>query len=133
MMRDKLRLASEEKEISGYKIRQTIYQSPQTLVYRGIRKSDGTPVVIKTLNQEYPSLQALARLQHEYRMLENSKSSGVIHSYGLERYGNNLALILEDQDADTQGDDKLVVVPGNWLRNRFENAFGDCCGIVPGV
>ena len=98
-MNSRVQSAREDKEIAGCRLESLIYESSRTLVYRAIRHQDGRRVVVKTLNQEYPSLKTLARLQHEYRVLRHLRSSGTVHAYGLEKHTNNLALILEDCDA----------------------------------
>ena len=98
-MNSRVQSAREDKEIAGCRLESLIYESSRTLVYRAIRHQDGRRVVVKTLNQEYPSSKTLARLQHEYRVLRHLRSSGTVHAYGLEKLTNNLALILEDCDA----------------------------------
>ena len=98
-MNSRVQSAREDKEIAGCRLESLIYESSRTLVYRAIRHQDGRRVVVKTLNQEYPSSKTLARLQHEYRVLRHLRSSGTVHAYGLEKHTNNLALILEDCDA----------------------------------
>ena len=98
-MNSRVQSAREDKEIAGCRLESLIYESSRTLVYRAIRHQDGRRVVVKTLNQEYPSSKTLARLQHEYRVLRHLRSSGTVHAYGLEKHTNNLALILEDCEA----------------------------------
>lgn len=43
-----------------------IYSSPRSLVYRGIRQSDNTPIVLKVLKADYPTTDPLIRSQPEY-------------------------------------------------------------------
>ena len=93
-------------KISGYTVTQEIYQSSRTIIYRGIRENDNLPVILKTLNTEHPSAAAIAQLQHEYHVTEEVKSPGIIHVHGLEKVGNNVAMIMEDFEAESL--DKLI-------------------------
>jgi hypothetical protein len=46
-----------------------IYDAGRTSVYRGAALADGTPVVLKTLRQAFPSPRVLRALRHEHRLL----------------------------------------------------------------
>ena len=82
--------------LSKYTIQETIAQTATTLLYRGIRKSDGQSVLIKRLQSEIPNLREIKRLQHEYEISQNLDCAGIVKAYRLEPDGNSLALILED-------------------------------------
>ena len=82
--------------LSGYKISERIQVDVNTVLYRGIRKLDCKSVVIKALKNEYPTLEELARLKHEYKIAKDLESEGIIKHYNLENHQNGLALILED-------------------------------------
>ncbi len=81
---------------SGYTISETIHDGDKTIVYRSIRKRDRYQVVIKILKAEFPTLQEIARLKQEYKILTYLDDVGVVKTYGLENSQNRLALILED-------------------------------------
>ncbi len=83
-------------EIQGYQIREEIKVSFKKIIYRGLRESDKTPVIIKTLKADYPTLEEITRLRHEYKITKNLNLEGIVKSYSLERYKNSFALILED-------------------------------------
>ncbi len=89
--------ASHRVALSGYEIGPPIQQSRLRSVYRATRLADGLPVVIKTLNAEYPSKQDVAALRREFRILQLLQpSEGVIRAHALEAHGNgNVALVLE--------------------------------------
>jgi hypothetical protein len=53
-------------DVPGYRIGESIYTSTRTLVYRGWREADQTPVVIKLLKNAYPSLIELAQFRNQY-------------------------------------------------------------------
>jgi predicted ATPase/signal transduction histidine kinase/tRNA A-37 threonylcarbamoyl transferase component Bud32 len=82
--------------ITGYSIRETLFTSSRSIVYRATRDADNRPVVLKTLNAEFPSAQQLVRLHHEYRVTRDIALDGVIQALGLERFGTNMAIVLED-------------------------------------
>jgi len=70
------------------------------MVYRGHRKSDTLPVVIKFLKGEYPLPIELARFKRESGMTKSLNSDGTIKAWNLEKSGNTLAIILEDFGGD---------------------------------
>ncbi|MBD2042518.1 ATP-binding sensor histidine kinase [Microcoleus sp. FACHB-672] len=84
------------KSLSGYQLIEAIHEGVSTIIYRGAREPELTSVIIKTLKAEYPSLEALTRLRHEYKILEPLNIEGIVKPYSLENYQNGLALILED-------------------------------------
>ena len=89
--------------IPGYDIALKLYEDTNSLVYRGQRKSDKNPVVLKLLNKSYPSPIELARFNHEYRMLASLNLEGVIRAYSLEKSGNSLVMVLEDFGGESLG------------------------------
>ncbi|MEO9123083.1 MAG: AAA family ATPase [Microcoleus sp.] len=82
--------------IPGYRIHETIYTSSRTVVYRGWREWDQTPVVIKLLKTAYPSLVELAQFKNQYAIAQSLNMADVVRFYSLETYQNQLALIMED-------------------------------------
>jgi predicted ATPase/signal transduction histidine kinase/CheY-like chemotaxis protein len=82
--------------IAGYHIVQVLYDGSTTCVYRALRESDKTCAIVKTLKAEYPTLEQLARLQHEYQILQSLDIEGVVKPLALENYQNGLTLILSD-------------------------------------
>ncbi|MBD3560357.1 serine/threonine-protein kinase PknK [Planktothrix sp. FACHB-1355] len=82
--------------ISGYQITEQIQATINTSIYRGVRKQDKTAVIIKTIPAEYPTLEQITRLRHEYKILQALDIKGIVRVYSLENYQNRLALILED-------------------------------------
>ncbi|MBD2189921.1 ATP-binding protein [Pseudanabaena mucicola] len=82
--------------IPNHQVVEQIYESTNSQVYRGIRQSDNLPVILKALNTDFPSFQALGRYKLEYEITKNLASNFVIKAYGLERYNHRFFLILED-------------------------------------
>jgi len=84
-----------------------LYEGQQTRLYRG-RPLDGASVMVKLLKSAYPSPRELAKLRHEYALLQQLEGvSGVVRALALERYGHGLALVLE-------------AVPGQSLRELLD-------------
>ena len=83
-------------DVPGYEIGERIYISTRTLVYRGWREADQTPVVIKLLKNAYPSLIELAQFRNQYTIAKILNVPGVVRIYSLETCQNRPALILED-------------------------------------
>ncbi|MCP4361925.1 MAG: protein kinase, partial [Chloroflexi bacterium] len=82
--------------LPNYQIEEELFQSNRTIIYRARRGSDQTRVIIKTLNNEYPSNADLTRLKHEFHVIQKMAGAGVVQAYEQVKYGNNLALALED-------------------------------------
>jgi diguanylate cyclase (GGDEF)-like protein len=82
--------------LAGYTISEHLSQSPPTGIYRGQRKADRLPVIIKLLDVEFPSPIQLARIRHEYEFVNSLSHPGVIRVYALEKAKNSLAIVMED-------------------------------------
>ena len=90
-----------------------IYESANSLVYRGIREGDlrypsGTPkanaaalryripVILKVLKQDYPTPTELTRYKQEYEITRSLNIDGVVKAYDLQDYQRSLVMLLED-------------------------------------
>jgi predicted ATPase/class 3 adenylate cyclase len=84
-------------KIPGYQIGERIHQSQRRSVYRAVRVADDHPVIIKTLDAEYPGRQEVAELRREFHLLTRLQSiESVVRVHALEAWGNgNVALVLE--------------------------------------
>ncbi len=82
--------------IPGYCITQQIYSGSRTQVYCGIREAEQQPVVIKLLNNEYPTFNELVQFRNQYTIAKNLDLLGVVKPLRLESYGNGFALVMED-------------------------------------
>jgi len=82
--------------LTGYQIIEQIYESANSVVYRGIRQQDSQTVMLKFLKEEYPSPQALIRYKQEYEIARNLNISQAVKAYSLESYQKTLAIVLED-------------------------------------
>ncbi|MEG4088347.1 AAA family ATPase [Microcoleus sp. Pol12B4] len=83
--------------LPGYKLLSLpLHEGVNTVIYRGVRESEPTQVIVKTLKAEYPTIEEIARLRHEYKILKTLDMTGIVKAHSLEKHNNGLALILED-------------------------------------
>lgn len=82
--------------IPGYQILARIYESANSLVYRGRRQEDNQPVIVKVLKQEYPTEEQVQRYQQEYEIIRQLNLEGIVRAYELQQYQNQWVMILED-------------------------------------
>ncbi|MDF5728958.1 MAG: AAA family ATPase [Rhizonema sp. PD38] len=77
-------------------VKTQIYESPNSLVYRGIRQPDSIPIILKVLKQDYPTPEELARYKQEYEITRSLNIDGVIKVYSQCDYERSLVIVLED-------------------------------------
>ncbi|MGC1246431.1 MAG: AAA family ATPase [Spirulinaceae cyanobacterium] len=82
--------------LAGYCLTEQLYESTNSLVFRGIREKDGLSVILKVLKKEYPSPQELSRYQKEYEITRKLQIPGVIAAYSQESQRGILGTVLED-------------------------------------
>ncbi|HLP89552.1 MAG TPA: AAA family ATPase [Nostocaceae cyanobacterium] len=82
--------------IPGYDLTEMIHEGANTIIYRGIAQISDQPVILKILKAEYPTLEDIARLKHEYKMTENLDMEGIVKVLRLETHQNRLVLVSED-------------------------------------
>ncbi|MBW4513074.1 MAG: protein kinase [Scytonematopsis contorta HA4267-MV1] len=80
----------------GYTLDENIHNGVNTNIYRGIIKESGSSVILKLLNSEYPSLEAIARLKHEYSVAGNLEHENIVKILRLETDDKRLAIVFED-------------------------------------
>jgi len=80
----------------GVTVTALIYESANSLVYRGILQQKNQPIVVKILKENYPTPQELARYRTEYKITQSLNMSGCIKAYDLQQYQNTLVMFLED-------------------------------------
>ncbi|MEH2207337.1 MAG: AAA family ATPase [Nostoc sp.] len=73
-----------------------IYSSNNSVVYRGIKLSDRTPVILKVLKQDYPTASELTRYRQEYEITRSLNLEGAIEAYSQQEYQRTLIIFLED-------------------------------------
>ncbi len=87
--------------IPGYQILAKIYESHKSLVFRGIREQDEQPVILKLLQQDYPTPEELIRYKQEYDITSALNLEGVIKATDWRKYYNSFVIIFEDFGGDS--------------------------------
>ncbi|MDZ8260237.1 AAA family ATPase [Nostoc sp. ChiQUE01b] len=99
-------------KLLNYQISEQLYAGSRTLVYRAIREADQLPVVIKLLQQEYPTFNELLLFRNQYTIAKNLDLPGIVLPYSLEPYRNSYALVMEDFGGISLRD---------WLNQKMES------------
>lgn len=81
---------------NNYHITKKIYESPNSLVYQAVLKTNNQPIIIKILKENYPSPSELTRYKQEYEITHSLDVDSIIKAYDLQRYENSLVMLLED-------------------------------------
>ncbi|MCF4965923.1 AAA family ATPase [Nostoc sp. CMAA1605] len=81
---------------TNYQVIEKIYESSNSLVYRGILKLNNQPIILKILKENYPSPSELTRYKQEYEIIRLFKTNNIVQAYDLQRYNNSPVIILED-------------------------------------
>ena len=82
--------------LPGFTLSDKLYESPASLVYRGVRQADDLPVVIKVLRQDYPGSEEINRYRQEYEILRSLSLPGVIRAYDRVPYQHTYVIVFED-------------------------------------
>jgi len=72
-----------------------IYESANSLVYRGILNENQQPVILKLL-KDYPTPSELYQYQQEYEITRRLNIEETIKAYELRKYQNTQVMLLED-------------------------------------
>lgn len=98
--------------LPNYQITDLLHEGTKRIVCRGYRNQDKTPVILKILKTDYPSISDIAQLKHEYEIVKHLDIAGVVKSYGLENYRNRFFLVLEDTNSQDLEHFLKTSVPG---------------------
>ncbi|MEG4804853.1 AAA family ATPase [Microcoleus sp. ARI1-B5] len=82
--------------LSKYQIDSTLHEGIETIIYRAQTATDGHATILKVLKAEYPTLEAITRLKHEYQIRQNLDSEQIVKAISLETFDHRLGLVLED-------------------------------------
>ena len=82
--------------IPGFRLSERIYKSDNSLVFRAVRDSDGVPVVLKILKNDFPSIEELARYRREYDIVSDLDHVGIVTGHEMRRHEKTLLMVLED-------------------------------------
>ncbi|MCA9704618.1 MAG: AAA family ATPase [Myxococcales bacterium] len=79
-----------------YVLGETLHAGHHTVACRATHAPTGAAVVLKYPNTEYPSLSEVLRYRHEFEVLRRLEGPHVVRALTLERFGNRVALVMED-------------------------------------
>src|SRR5689334_14525679 len=82
--------------LPNFTIGEQIHEGSRTRVYRGVRQEQGEPVILKTPQDDTPSLQQYARWTNEHTILGQLESPSTPRVLALEMAHNRPVLVLED-------------------------------------
>jgi len=83
--------------IPGYLIKDEIYKSQRTIIYKAIKENNKKKVMIKLLRKEYPSPDEIDKFKYEYDIVNKlNQIEGIIKNHEIIKYKNSLAIIMED-------------------------------------
>ncbi|MEG4093214.1 serine/threonine-protein kinase PknK, partial [Microcoleus sp. Pol12B4] len=82
--------------LSKYQITSTLHEGVETIIYRGETLTDAPPAILKVLKAEYPTLEAITRLKHEYQIRQNLDSQHIVKAISLQTFNHGLGIVLED-------------------------------------
>ncbi|HSF74870.1 MAG TPA: AAA family ATPase [Microcoleus sp.] len=82
--------------LSEYQITSTLHEGVETIIYRGQTPTDAAPAILKVLKAEYPTLEAITRLKHEYQIRQSLDSEQIVKAISLETFDHRLGIVLED-------------------------------------
>ncbi|BAY23374.1 serine/threonine protein kinase [Calothrix sp. NIES-2100] len=83
-------------KIAEYQTHEKIYESNNSLVYRGIFQPKNQQIILKILKENYPTPSELSRYKQEYEITRTLNDDKIIKTYDLLRYQNSLVMIVED-------------------------------------
>jgi len=84
---------------SDFKITEKIYESEISIVYRAVTLNDLTPVILKTLNRDYPTQLELSQFRREYDVSQELKGiEQVWQTESLLQIHNTLVIVGNDID-----------------------------------
>ena len=80
----------------NYIITEKIYESKNSTIYKGKRKSNNESVIAKTLSGDYPSPESLLHFKSEYELMTRINISGVIKVFEMEKLGDRPIFFMEE-------------------------------------
>ncbi|NJS11939.1 MAG: AAA family ATPase, partial [Microcoleus sp. CSU_2_2] len=87
--------------LSQYQIHSTVHEGIETIIYRVKMPTHQETSILKLLKAEYPTLDAMTRIKHEYRIRQHLENPGLVKVISLETFDNRLGLLLEDFNGES--------------------------------
>lgn len=83
------------RSLFDHEIIKQLHSGARSRVYRA-RAADGTALVVKKPNQQFPSFQQVAQFKREYAIARRCRHPGVAHPLALQLHGGHWTMIVED-------------------------------------
>ena len=83
--------------INEYQIIAKIYESANSIVYRGRQNQGVKPVILKLLKPEATNPLEITRYKQEYQIIGQLKLKGVVQADALEKHQSILVIIIRNQ------------------------------------
>ncbi len=83
------------RSLFDHEIIKQLHSGARSRVYRA-RAADGTALIVKKPNQQFPSFQQLAQFKREYAIARRCRHPGVVHPLALQLHGGCWTMIVED-------------------------------------
>ncbi|MDY6932740.1 MAG: PAS domain S-box protein [Spirochaetota bacterium] len=82
--------------LSGYTIKEVVSKGYYSILYRGIRDSDGISVLIRVYVTYDVTPMQIAHFIQEFSNRQNLKSDCIVKAFSVENFNDGIAIILED-------------------------------------
>jgi len=83
------------RSLFDHEIIKQLHSGGRSRVYRA-RAADGTALIVKKPNLQFPSFQQLAQFKREYAIARRCRHPGVVHPLALQLHGGCWTMIVED-------------------------------------
>lgn len=83
-------------ELAGYEGLRPLHRSAGSAVYRATRSADARSVVLKVLDEEFPSPERIASFKREFEVTRLLRSAATVEALELQRLGRRWVMVLED-------------------------------------
>jgi predicted ATPase/signal transduction histidine kinase len=85
-------------ELAQFQIQSTLHEGIETIVYRVQEQfsSHQDLLILKLIKSEFPKLEVISRLKHEYQIRQNLDHPNIVKIIRIESFNHRLGLFLED-------------------------------------
>jgi serine/threonine protein kinase len=85
--------------LAGYDIIAQVYQGRRSAIFRAVRSQDQQPVILKTPTTDFPIVEHIARLRHEFALGSALADPHIILYHTFEDSPDGPFLVVEDFEA----------------------------------
>ncbi len=84
------------QKLEGFQNPDIIYESNRSLVYRTFEEENKRPVILKVLNNNYPTPEEISKFNQEYELAGRFENEGVIQTYEMLKVDDSPVIVMED-------------------------------------